>query len=75
MSRARTPLKIVAPKNDAPAALGAAANHDTPAGSPAGSATQRIVDSITTAIAERRLMPGTKLSEQKILQSSFKESA
>ncbi|MBW8900569.1 MAG: GntR family transcriptional regulator [Massilia sp.] len=66
MSRARTPLKIVAPKNDAPAALGAAARHDTPGGSPAGSATQRIVDSITTAIAERRLMPGTKLSEQKI---------
>ena len=28
--------------------------------------TQRIVDSITTAIAERRLMPGTKLPEQKL---------
>ena len=28
--------------------------------------TQRIVDSITNAIAERRLMPGTKLSEQRI---------
>jgi DNA-binding GntR family transcriptional regulator len=41
-----------------------------PAGSaaeaaPAG-ATERIVDSITTAIVERRLMPGTKLAEQKI---------
>ena len=32
---------------------------------PAG-ATQRIVESITTAIVERRLMPGTKLTEQKI---------
>lgn len=32
---------------------------------PAGS-TQRIVESITTAITERRLMPGTKLTEQKI---------
>jgi DNA-binding GntR family transcriptional regulator len=32
---------------------------------PAGS-TQRIVDSITTAIVERRLMPGTKLAEQQI---------
>ena len=32
---------------------------------PAG-ATQRIVESITTAIVERRLMPGTKLAEQKI---------
>ena len=28
--------------------------------------TQRIVDSITTAIIERRLMPGTKLAEQQI---------
>lgn len=30
------------------------------------SLTQRIADSITTAIVERRLMPGTKLAEQKI---------
>ena len=29
-------------------------------------ATQRIVDSITAAIVERRLMPGTKLAEQQI---------
>jgi DNA-binding GntR family transcriptional regulator len=38
------------------------------AGSEAGAAgpTQRIVDSITTAIIERRLMPGTKLAEQQI---------
>ena len=33
---------------------------------PAAGSTQRIVESITAAIAERRLMPGTKLSEQKI---------
>jgi DNA-binding GntR family transcriptional regulator len=32
---------------------------------PAG-ATERIVESITAAIVERRLMPGTKLSEQKL---------
>ncbi|MDB5778052.1 MAG: Transcriptional regulator, GntR family [Polaromonas sp.] len=32
---------------------------------PPGS-TQRIVESVTTAIIERRLMPGTKLTEQKI---------
>jgi DNA-binding GntR family transcriptional regulator len=32
---------------------------------PAG-ATQRIVDAITAAIVERRLMPGTKLAEQQI---------
>jgi DNA-binding GntR family transcriptional regulator len=30
------------------------------------SSTQRIVESITTAIVERRLMPGTKLAEQRI---------
>jgi DNA-binding GntR family transcriptional regulator len=38
------------------------------AASPAGgeNLTQRIADSITTAIVERRLMPGTKLAEQKI---------
>ncbi|MDZ7856589.1 GntR family transcriptional regulator [Sphaerotilus sp.] len=30
------------------------------------STTQRIVDAITTAIVERRLMPGTKLAEQPI---------
>jgi DNA-binding GntR family transcriptional regulator len=38
------------------------------AGSEAAAAgpTQRIVDSITTAIIERRLMPGTKLAEQQI---------
>ncbi|MEP7283954.1 MAG: GntR family transcriptional regulator, partial [Rubrivivax sp.] len=29
-------------------------------------ATERIVESITSAIVERRLMPGTKLAEQKI---------
>jgi DNA-binding GntR family transcriptional regulator len=42
---------------DAPAAT--AEEHPT-------SATQRIVDAITTAIVERRLMPGTKLAEQPI---------
>jgi DNA-binding GntR family transcriptional regulator len=31
-----------------------------------GTTTQRIVDAITTAIVERRLMPGTKLAEQQI---------
>src|SRR5258706_6480488 len=36
-----------------------------PAADPA-TATRRIVDSITAAIVERRLMPGTKLAEQKI---------
>ncbi len=39
--------------------------HDVKPGAPAG-ATQRIAESITNAIVERRLMPGTKLTEQKI---------
>lgn len=56
-ANARSPrhLKVVA-KTARPAAASAA---------PA-TTTQRIVDSITTAIVERRLMPGTKLAEQKI---------
>ena len=52
MARTRTPLKIVPPAGSLRAAP--------------VSATGRIVDSITSAIVERRLMPGTKLSEQKI---------
>jgi DNA-binding GntR family transcriptional regulator len=37
-----------------------------PSGAEGAGSTQRIVDSITTAIVERRLMPGTKLVEQQI---------
>jgi DNA-binding GntR family transcriptional regulator len=59
MTRPRSPLKIVPSSLEEPAAPGA--GH-----TPAAGATQRIVDSITNAIADRRLMPGTKLSEQKI---------
>lgn len=33
---------------------------------PAAGATERIVEAITNAIVERRLMPGTRLAEQKI---------
>jgi DNA-binding GntR family transcriptional regulator len=62
MTRSRPPLKIVPPQLDVPASSGA--EHEV--GDAPTSATQRIVDSITNAIAERRLMPGTKLSEQKI---------
>ncbi|MEO6321467.1 MAG: GntR family transcriptional regulator [Polaromonas sp.] len=40
-------------------------DRESRATAPAG-ATQRIVESITAAIVERRLMPGTKLTEQKI---------
>jgi DNA-binding GntR family transcriptional regulator len=45
------------PDAEAPAAM---------AEDPRTSTTQRIVDAITTAIVERRLMPGTKLAEQPI---------
>ena len=54
-ARRRAPLKAITPP---PRARRAAA--------PAGNATQRITDAITTAIVERRLMPGTKLAEQQI---------
>ena len=53
MARAPTRLKVVS----------TAAPRSAPV--PAG-ATERIVASITEAIIERRLMPGTKLAEQKI---------
>ena len=52
MATHRTRLKVVASRTPTPPA-------------PAG-ATERIALSITTAIVERRLMPGTKLSEQKL---------
>ncbi|WP_416136253.1 GntR family transcriptional regulator [Aquabacterium sp. A7-Y] len=50
-----------------PRASTQAASRLEPGGSAAAqNMTQRIVESITTAIVERRLMPGTKLAEQKI---------
>lgn len=52
------PLRLVDPPRAA-AAAGAAGGH-------AASSTDQIVDSITTAIVERRLMPGTRLVEQQI---------
>ena len=59
MSRQPPPLQVVRP---APRASKVRAS----AGETSPSSTQRIVESITTAIVERRLMPGTKLAEQKI---------
>ena len=44
----------------------ASVSAEGPAGPAAGTTTQKIVDSVTTAIVERRLMPGTKLAEQRI---------
>lgn len=52
MPRIRTSLKVVPPSDG---------RRTSP-----GGATDRIVESITAAVVERRLMPGTKLSEQKL---------
>ncbi len=54
-------------RNAAPAARSARPRSATAAGADAAAgSTQRIVESITSAIIERRLMPGTKLVEQQI---------
>jgi DNA-binding GntR family transcriptional regulator len=61
MARSRAVLKVIEatparrPRSRAPAADAVPSN-----------STQRIAESITTAIVERRLMPGTKLAEQQI---------
>ena len=59
MPRSRSPLQLVAPA--APAKASSAPSRATEV-----SATQRIAEAITSAIVERRLMPGTKLAEQQI---------
>jgi DNA-binding GntR family transcriptional regulator len=62
MIRSRANLQVIDPAAPAPRrARRTVAAERLPAG-----ATQRIVESITTAIVERRLAPGTKLAEQKI---------
>ena len=60
MARATPKLRVVRSSK-----AGAARVVAAEPGSSAG-LTQQIADSITTAIVERRLMPGTKLAEQKI---------
>jgi DNA-binding GntR family transcriptional regulator len=62
MPRSRANLKVIQP---APARRRAAPAAVAPSDA-GGTSTQRIVESITTAVVERRLMPGTKLSEQQI---------
>lgn len=57
----RAPLKVVSSQLPARPARTLRAARPVPAG-----ATERIVASVTTAIVERRLMPGTKLSEQRL---------
>jgi DNA-binding GntR family transcriptional regulator len=71
MARPTPKLHVIRPTAKAPArrpkAVRARTAADTaPIADAAPTATLRIVESITTAIVERRLMPGTKLAEQKI---------
>lgn len=63
MPRGTAPLKVVRPvasssRRESRSPADAVDRGDTP--------TRRIVESITTAVIERRLMPGTKLAEQKL---------
>jgi len=58
MARSAPSLQVVRPARTGAARAGAAGAD--------ASVTERIVESVTTAIVERRLMPGTKLAEQKI---------
>jgi len=60
----RVNLKVIQPPAPGPRQRSRVRAPAPPAVSPGS--TQRIVDSITTAIVERRLMPGTKLAEQQI---------
>lgn len=63
MTRSRANLKVIRP---APPRGAARARAEAAADDAGSSTTRRIVESITAAIVERRLMPGTKLAEQKI---------
>ena len=64
--RGRASLKVIEPTEAPPTAARAAGRRAKSAGEPGTGSTQRIVESVTAAIIGRRLMPGTKLSEQKI---------
>ena len=68
MARPAHTLQVVRPSRTSAARGTAAASPETGAvaGASVSSTTQRIVESVTAAIVERRLMPGTKLAEQKI---------
>ena len=61
MARSRANLHVIRPAAKTRAAAAA-----TPPADDQTSATQRIVNAITAAVVERRLMPGTKLVEQQI---------
>ena len=66
VSTGRARLKVIQATAAGAKAPRAATRGATPGKEPGSGSTQRIVESITAAIIGRRLMPGTKLSEQKI---------
>ncbi len=69
MVRSRAALKVIEPSPPRRPRAARAVLRPTrtaPQAAAPESATQRIADAITTAIVERRLMPGTKLAEQQI---------
>lgn len=66
MASSTVKLKVVDTSAPRPASSRKASQRTGEASEAPVSSTQRIVTSITNAIAERRLRPGTKLSEQKI---------
>ncbi len=66
MPRAAAPLKALAPVARARAVPPPRGGATKVAKAAALPPTKRIVDAVTTAIVERRLMPGTKLVEQQI---------
>jgi DNA-binding GntR family transcriptional regulator len=64
MPRGRPNLRVIRPA--APARPAPGPKRGQARDERADTTTERIVESITSAIVERRLMPGTKLAEQKI---------
>ncbi len=66
MPRGRASLKVIQATGGPARAPRVVGPRTKVALDPATGSTQRIASSITAAIVERRLMPGTKLSEQKI---------
>ena len=66
MPRSRANLKVIRPVRPRRASAPTPAAVAVQPADAGGTSTQRIVESITTAVVERRLMPGTKLSEQQI---------
>ena len=66
MSTPSRKLQLIRPATPPPARKPRPRSRPIAAEAAPSTGTERIVDAITTAIVERRLMPGTRLAEQKI---------